>query len=298
MTVKPTPNSLSRLETIAGLDELAGRYDALLCDVWGVVHNGVQVYSQAVEALCEFKKNHGPVVLITNAPRPAALVERQLDGLNVPRDAYDAVVTSGDVTRSAVTARPGAKVLHIGPKRDLGFYDGLGIALVTGDEEAELISCTGLFDDTTESPADYRQRFAGFAARGLTLVCANPDIVVERGDQLIWCAGALGQLYEELGGTTVLAGKPTSPIYDAAMIALGLKKLGTPDKATVLTVGDGLYTDIKGAFDYGLDALFVTGGIHAADFGPVDNPDPAIVAKRLRQDGLEAVAIIARLKWA
>ncbi len=297
MTVKPTPESLNHLEMINGLGELAGRYDALLCDVWGVVHNGVQVFSQAVEALCAFRKGHGPVVLITNAPRPAALVERQLDGLNMPREAYDAVVTSGDVTRFAVAARPGVKVLHIGPARDLGFYDGLGIALVDHDEEAELISCTGLFDDTSESPADYRQRFAGLAARGLTLICANPDIVVERGDRLIWCAGALARLYAELGGATVLAGKPFSPIYDVAMKALGLKKLGAPDKAAVLTIGDGLYTDIKGARDYVLDALFVTGGIHAADFGPADDPDPAIVAKRLRQDGLAAVAIIARLKW-
>lgn len=298
MTVKPTSKSQKHLEMIDGLGEIAGRYGALLCDVWGVVHNGVQVFSPAVEALCAFRKDHGPVVLITNAPRPAALVERQLDGLNMPREAYDAVVTSGDVTRFAVAAKPGAKVLHIGPERDLGFYDGLGIVLVDRDEEAELISCTGFFDDTTQSPADYRQRFAGLAARGLTLICANPDIVVERGDQLIWCAGALGRLYEELGGETVLAGKPFSPIYDAAMKALGLKKLGTADKAAVLTIGDGLYTDIRGACDYGLDALFVTGGIHAADFGPVDDPDPAIVAKRLRQDALAAVAIIPRLKWA
>jgi len=280
------------IRRISGLGDLAGRYGALLCDVWGVVHNGVHAFRDATDALCAFRKDHGPVVLITNAPRPAALVHDQLDGLNVPRAAYDAVVTSGDVTRAALADRPGAKVLHIGPERDLGFYDGLDIALVHRDEEAELISCTGLFDDTSESPDDYRLRFAGLAARGLTLVCANPDIVVERGDQLIWCGGALARLYAELGGKIVLAGKPFSPIYDAA-----LKALGKPDKGSILTIGDGLYTDIKGACDYGLDALFVTGGIHAADFGPADDPDPKIVAKRLQQDGLAAVAIIARLKW-
>jgi HAD superfamily hydrolase (TIGR01459 family) len=293
MTVKPAAKSQNHLDMIDGLGDLAGRYGALLCDVWGVVHNGLHAFSDAVEALCAFRESQGPVVLITNAPRPAALVELQLDKLNVPRAAYDAVVTSGDVTRSAVAVRPGAKVLHIGPGRDLGFYDGLGIALVDKDEDAELISCTGLFDDTSESPEDYRLRFAGLAARDLTLVCANPDIVVERGDQLIWCGGALARLYAELGGRTVLAGKPFSPIYDAAM-----KALGAPDKASVLTIGDGLYTDIRGACDYGLDALFVTGGIHAADFGPVDDPDPAVVAKRLSQDGLAAVALIPKLKWA
>ncbi|HSG95635.1 MAG TPA: TIGR01459 family HAD-type hydrolase [Afifellaceae bacterium] len=279
------------MRQIGGLGDLAGSYDALLCDVWGVVHNGVHAFPEALEALCTFRQTHGPVVLITNAPRPADLVERQLDKLAVPHEAYDAVVTSGDVTRSAVAARPGAKVLHIGPERDLGFYSGIDVELVDNDEEAELISCTGLFDDTSESPEDYRLRFAGLAARELTLVCANPDIVVERGDRLIWCGGALARLYAELGGRTVLAGKPFAPIYDAAMIALG-----EPDKSSVLTIGDGLYTDIKGACNYGLDALFVTGGVHAADFGPVGDPDPAIVAARLNHDGLAAVAIIPKLK--
>ena len=293
MTARFPAGAEHQIKQIGGLGDLADSYGALLCDVWGVVHNGVRAYSDAVEALCAFRESHGPVVLITNAPRPAALVELQLDELNVPHAAYDAVVTSGDVTRSAVAARPGAKVLHIGPQRDLGFYDGLDIELVDHDEEAELVSCTGLFDDTSESPEDYRLRFAGLAARDLTLVCANPDIVVERGDQMIWCGGALARLYGELGGRTVLAGKPFSPIYDAA-----LEAIGEPDKASVLTIGDGLYTDIKGACNYGLDALFVTGSIHAADFGPVDDPDPAVVAKRLRQDGLAAVAIIPKLKWA
>ena len=293
MTQRSPAGAIRTIRQISGLADVAGRYGALLCDVWGVIHNGVHTFPDALEALCAFRKDHGPVVLITNEPRPAALVERQLDGLNLPRAAYDAVVTSGDVTRSAIAARPGAKVLHIGPERDLGFYDGLDIELIDDDDEAELISCTGLFDDTSESPEDYRQRFAELAARNLTLVCANPDIIVERGDEMIWCGGALARLYAELGGKTVLAGKPFSPIYDAA-----LKAIGEPDTASVLTIGDGLYTDIKGACDYGLDALFVTGGIHAADFGPVDAPDPAVIARRLRQDGLAAVAIIPKLKWA
>ncbi len=293
MAVKPAPKSANHQTMIDGLGDLADRYGALLCDVWGVVHNGVHAYSDAVAALRTFRNSHGPVVLITNAPRPAALVERQLDSLDVPRAAYDAVVTSGDVTRAAVADRPGAKVLHIGPERDLGFYEGLDIELVDRDDEAELISCTGLFDDTSETPEDYRRHFSELADRGLTMVCANPDIVVERGDRLIWCGGALARLYEELGGKTVLAGKPFSPIYDAAF-----KAMGEPDKAAVLAIGDGLYTDIRGACDYGLDTLFITGGIHAADFGPVDNPDPAVVARRLRADALAAVAIITRLKWA
>lgn len=277
---------------IGGLEEIAARYDGLLCDVWGVVHNGVSAFAPAVDALRRFRAARGPVLLVTNAPRPARLIRAQLTEFGVGEDAYDDVLTSGDVTRAAIAARPGARVFHLGPERDLPFYDGLDIALV-GEAEAELVSCTGLFDDTHEMPEDYAAMLARLAARGLTMACANPDIVVERGETLVYCAGALAQRYAALGGETIIVGKPHAPIYEAARA-----RLAERGARKILAVGDGLPTDIRGAHDAGLDALFVTGGIHEADFGPAGAPDPARVTARLRAEGLAAVAFMPALRWA
>lgn len=276
---------------VNGLKDLTGAYDALLCDVWGVLHNGVASFTESVEAIRRFRKECGPVVLVTNAPRPNRPIREQLRGLKVTDDCYDAIVTSGDVTRAAISARPGVKVLHIGADRDLSFYTGLDAHLVD-EADAELISCTGLVDDITETPESYRAQFERLAARGLTMVCANPDLVVDRGHKLVYCAGALARLYDELGGKVVLAGKPHAPIYDAA------RKLARELGATkMLAVGDGLPTDIRGACDNDIAVLFVTGGIHAADFGPPDAPDGERVAARLRAEGLKAVAYIPALVW-
>ena len=279
------------MRRVAGLQELAGEYDSLLCDVWGVLHNGVAVFPAAVDALLRFRSTAGPVVLITNAPRPHPSVRQQLRELGVPDDAYDGLVTSGDVTRELIAMRPGIRVLHIGPDRTLSFYEGLDVVLVSEDD-AELVSCTGLFDDQRETPEDYRARFGPLVARRLPMVCANPDIVVEYGNRLIYCAGALAQLYAELGGEAVLVGKPHAPIYVAAKAALAARGGVRP-----LAVGDGLPTDIRGAVDNGVPALFVTGGIHAADFGPVGAPDGTRVATRLAAEGLTAAAYIPTLRW-
>jgi HAD superfamily hydrolase (TIGR01459 family) len=279
------------MRRVAGLKDLAGDYDALLCDVWGVLHNGVAASAPAVEALQRFRGEVGPVVLLTNAPRPHGPIREQLRALSVPDDAYDAIVTSGDVTRAVIAEKPGVKVLHLGADRDLSFYEGLDLTMV-GEAEAELISCTGLFDDTVETPEDYRALFERLIARGLVMVCANPDLVVERGDTLIYCAGALARFYQELGGRAVLVGKPHAPIYKAAREILA--ELGG---ARLLAIGDGLPTDIRGACDNGLDVLFVTGGIHAADFGPTQMPDPERVAARLSAEGLSAVAFLPSLAW-
>ena len=277
---------------IDGLSGIAGGYRALLCDVWGVVHNGVRAFPATLEALARYRaETGGSVILVTNAPRPAAAVARQLAGLSVPDDAYDSIVTSGDVTRAAVAANAGARVYHLGPERDLGFYEGLDVILVPADE-AELISCTGLFDDDVEGPDDYRDMLAGFAEKRLPMVCANPDVVVERGERLVYCAGALAQLYEELGGSVLLSGKPHPPIYDAAMEHAGLD-----DRGQVLAVGDGLYTDIRGACDAGIDVLFISGGIHSEDFGPVLDPDPARIQARLDAEGLSITAYMPVLTW-
>jgi HAD superfamily hydrolase (TIGR01459 family) len=274
------------------LQEFRGGYDALLCDVWGVLHNGVAAFAAADAALRRFRDDGGRVVLLTNAPRPWPSIREQLRGLGIGDAAYDAIVSSGDVTRALIAARPAARVLHIGPDRDLPFYEGLDIARV-GEEEADLVSCTGLYDDTTETPQDYRPLLRRLAERGLELICANPDIVVERGGVLVYCAGAIADLYKELGGRAVLAGKPHRPIYDAARAKLA--ELGA---RRTLAIGDGLPTDIRGACENGLDALFVTGGIHAADFGPLSEPDGERVAARLQQEGVSAVAYMPALTWA
>ncbi|MBA3517958.1 MAG: TIGR01459 family HAD-type hydrolase [Rhizobiales bacterium] len=279
------------MRRIWGLSELAASFDAVLCDVWGVLHNGLAAFPGAVEALQRFRSGGGRVVLVTNAPRPAAPIRAQLRSLGVPDDAYDALVTSGDVTRAVIAERPGAKLLHIGADRDLPFYEGLDVTLVP-EADAELVSCTGLFDDEAETPGDYRALLERLAARRLTMVCANPDLVVERGDRLLYCAGALARLYEELGGEAVLVGKPHAPIYRAARRLVA--ELGG---ATILAIGDGLPTDIRGACDNGLDVLFVTGGIHSADFGPTDDPDGARVEARLSAERLSAVAFLPTLVW-
>ena len=279
------------MRRIEGLKELAGAYDSLLCDVWGVLHNGLAAYPAAVDALLRFRETAGPVALITNAPRPAPPIREQLRGLGVPDGAYDVLVTSGDVTRMAIAERPGVRLLPLGPDRDRSFFEGLDI-VIASEEDAELIACTGLVDDTSETPDDYRSLFERLIARGLDMVCANPDIVVERGDKLVYCAGALARLYAEMGGEAVLVGKPHAPIYDAAK-----RELAGKGGTRILAVGDGLPTDIRGAVENRIPALFITGGIHAADFGPHDAPDEARVAARLSAEGLEAVAYLPALAW-
>jgi len=279
------------MRRVAGLAELAGGYTALICDVWGVLHNGVTAFPGAVDALQRFRQGGGRVLLLTNAPRPSGPIREQLRLLSVPDDAYDAIVTSGDVTRAVLAERPGAKVFHLGPDRDLSFYEGLDMSFV-GPDDADLVSCTGLFDDMTETPESYRGLLERLAARRLGLVCANPDLVVERGGHLVYCAGALAELYSELGGQATLVGKPHAPIYAAARARLS--ELGAE---RILAIGDGLPTDIAGACRNGIDVLFVTAGIHAADFGPVDDPDPERVGARLAAEGLSAVGFMPHLTW-
>ena len=279
------------MRRVGGLCELAGDFDALLCDVWGVLHNGIGAFPGAIDALTRFRREAGPVLLITNAPRPSGPIRRQLKTLGVPDDAYDDIVTSGDVTRDVIAAHPGVKLFHLGTDRDASFYDGLDIVIVP-EEEAEMVSCTGLLNDEVETPKDYRALFERLVARKLTFVCANPDLVVERGDRLVYCAGALAGLYEELGGKAILVGKPHRPIYDAAKRRLVERGIEKP-----LAIGDGLSTDIRGAVDNDLPVLFVTGGIHAADFGPHSEPDPERVAARLQAEGLAAIAFLPALVW-
>lgn len=247
---------------IEGLSEIAGDYRGLLCDVWGVLHNGVKAHAAAVDALCRFREGGGRVVLITNAPRPARQVREQLHRLGATEAAYDAIVTSGDVTRNLLAERVGAAMYHLGPERDRAVFEGLDLTLER-PERAEFVLLTGLFDDDVETPEDYRDLLVELRARDLEAICANPDIVVERGDRRVYCAGALAQSYEALGGTVVYSGKPYPPIYETALTLFADMSAEPVPKRKILAIGDSISTDLKGAAAFGLDMLFITSGIHA-----------------------------------
>ncbi len=283
-------------QPIAGLSDLAQRYDVLLCDVWGVIHNGRESFPAACAALARFRAEVGPVILISNSPRPHDPVIEQLDGLKVQREAYTELVTSGDATRLLLADRAPGPAWKIGPDRDDPLYEGLGVDFADL-AEARFISVTGPYDDENDEPADYRDRFIAAVARDLELICANPDIVVQRGDKLIYCGGALAQLYESLGGRVTMAGKPYPAIYELSL-AQAAKALGRAvDPTRVLCIGDGLPTDVRGANARGLDVLFVASGIHGAETIGPDGLNAAAVADLLRQDGLSATWAIADLVW-
>lgn len=281
---------------LKGIGGLVGAYDAILSDVWGVIHNGVEAFIPACDALCRARTGGARVVLVSNAPRPAAAVQAQLDVLGVPRAAYDGIVTSGDVTRATLEGQPGLKVFHLGPDRDRPVFEGLDLDLVAAPE-AELILNTGLFDDTAETPDDYRALLERFRTRGLRMICANPDIVVERGTELVWCAGALAELYETLGGEVVWAGKPHGPIYEVAFRMLESLSGGAVDKRRVIVIGDSVRTDLAGAARAGLDAVFIAEGIHGAEAGRGAELDEQILETMFREAGLTPRAALPRLAW-
>lgn len=284
----PTP-----LRQIASLDTIAPRYRGLVCDVWGVLHNGESAFPEAAAALASARDRGLVVVLVTNSPRRAQDVVRQLAAFGVPSDAWDDLVSSGEVTRELIREGP-RRIFHLGPDRDLAIYDDLDVELCE-EREADAVVCTGLFDDDIETPDDYAEMLARFRARNLPFVCANPDIVVERGERLIWCAGALARDYGQLGGRTLIAGKPHRPIYEAAMKALEARAGSAVAPGEVLAIGDGVMTDVKGAADFGLDVLYVSGGIHARDYGAAHEPDEERLAAFLDRHGYAPVAFMPRL---
>jgi len=276
---------------------LAHDYDVLLCDVWGVVHNGIAAFAPACEALRRFRAGGGTVILITNAPRPGASVQRILDRFGVPHDAYDAIMTSGDVTRGIVESRLGERVFHLGPQRDLPIFAGLDVTLAPPDT-ADYVVCSGLFDDATETPENYRELLAAMRARSLFMVCANPDIVVERGDTLLYCAGALADAYVELGGEALYCGKPHAPIYEVALGKAAACRGGeVPPRSRVLAIGDSIRTDLQGAASFGVDCLFVTSGIHAEEFGGREAPDLSGVNAMFAAAGVAPKALTRKLEW-
>ena len=293
---RPYPPRMPAPQALARLADVADRYDAVLCDVWGVIHDGVARFPDACAALAAYGRAHGPVVLISNSPRPAPGVIAQLRELGVADDAWSGVATSGDATRAALAERAPGPVLAIGPARDGPLYDGLGLAFAAAPEAAAFLCCTGLVDDEVETAEDYRGLLARAASRDLLLVCANPDRVVHRGARLIPCAGALADLYAALGGRVLMAGKPHAPIY-ALALAQAERARGAPlDRARVLCIGDGLQTDAAGAAAQGLDLLFVAAGIHGAQaLDAAGALDAAAVEAMLATAGLHARYALPRL---
>jgi HAD superfamily hydrolase (TIGR01459 family) len=275
---------------------LAPSYDVVLSDVWGVVHNGVAALPEAGEALARFRRSGGTVVLISNAPRPGQNVVHLLDEFGVVREAYDGIVTSGDVTTHVIAGRPGQTVFHLGPERDRPMYAKLDVRFAPV-ESADYVVCSGLFNDETETAEDYRALLDRMRARRLFMVCANPDIVVERGDRLVACAGAIADLYRDMGGEVLYAGKPYRPIYDQALAA-GDAVRGAPTAlARVLAIGDSVRTDVTGAASLGVDCLFLAAGIHAEELGGRDDPDPAVLGQIFAGAGVAPKAVMRRLTW-
>jgi HAD superfamily hydrolase (TIGR01459 family) len=275
---------------------LAPGYDVLLCDVWGVVHNGVVAFPHACDALMRARARGASVVFITNAPRPSEVVARQLDKLHVPRETYDAIVSSGDVTRSVVQARPGQSLFHLGPERDHEIFTGLNVHFAPL-ESADYVVCSGLDDDDNDTPEDYRGRLATMLKRRLFMVCGNPDVVVERGSRLVYCAGSIADLYATMGGEVLYAGKPYRPIYDMALAKAQAASGRKVAPARVLAIGDSVRTDLKGARTIGVDFLFVTSGIHAEELGGRERPDSNALSGVFAAAGEMPKAVMRQFTW-
>ena len=286
---------------ITSISEISESYDALFCDLWGCVHDGLTPFAEAVAALKAFRAKGGTVMMVTNAPRPHAPVRRQLERLGVPSDAYDGIATSGDSARAAMLrGAVGGKVYFIGQSHDQDFFTPLELIenpVVISQvalEQAEGIVCCGPFDPLAD-PDEMWARFLQAKARGLKLLCANPDIVVDRGETREWCAGALAKLYTEMGGESLYFGKPHPPIYDLARRRLEALGKDIPD-SRILCVGDGILTDIDGAMGEDLDSLFITGGLAAQETQTTDQPDPAALTAYLTKEMRQPTYCIGKLR--
>ena len=280
------------MQMIESLDALGDRYDALICDVWGVIHNGVRIYPGAATALQRARRRGALVLLVSNVPKPNGPIPGQLDRIGFPRDAWDAIITSGDAIRAELAKRAPGPMYKIGPPHDHALWDGLGLEF-TDIDSARFIGISGLNRDGVETPADYAGVLAGARARDLDLLCANPDIVVRVGDDLIWCAGAVAREYEALGGRVIMAGKPYPPIYQLAFD--DIPRRGVLDKARMLAIGDGIITDVKGANSEGLDCLFIASGMHAEALKSAGQLDIAKVEAALSLEGVHAKYVMAEL---
>jgi HAD superfamily hydrolase (TIGR01459 family) len=280
-------------QALASLDAVSGRYDALLCDLWGVVHDGVHVFGGAVAALQRFRAGGGRVVLLSNVPKPHTSIPSQLTRLGVPEDCWDSIVTSGDATRAVLAERAPGPVYLLGTDGDAAIWAGLPLEF-TGLDDATFVLTTGLTDFFHGRPEDHADELHRARARDLELVCANPDVVVRHGGALYHCAGALARDYEALGGRVLMPGKPNAPIYALALAEVQ-RLAGDVERARVLVIGDGPTTDVRGANREGLDALFVAGGIHSDDLTGARGFDLTAVAETLTRAGVSARFVMPTL---
>jgi HAD superfamily hydrolase (TIGR01459 family) len=286
MSRRPPP-----IEIVPSIAPLAAATSVWLVDIWGVIHDGVRPFLPACEACRKFRERGGLVMLVSNSPRPRDGVAAQLDRIGVPRSSYDGIVSSGDLARSVVEGYAGRRIFHIGPERDLGVFAGIAVERV-GADLADVVVCTGLYDDERETPDDYAGTLAACAARKVPMICANPDLTVERGGRLIYCAGALAQAYERLGGKVTYAGKPHLPIYDLVFATLEGLRPGSSDRARMLAIGDGILTDLAGAEAAGVRSVFIASGVHTRD-----GLDATMLEGLFPPGAALPVAAMTRLVW-
>lgn len=278
---------------IQTLGDVTRDYDVVLSDVWGVLHNGVDVFPDAARALARARADGATVVLVTNSPRPRQGVIDQLRALGVSDDAYDRIVTSGDVTRVLIAQGP-KKVFLLGPERDLPLFDGIDVQIMAAPEAADCVVCTGFFDDETETPEDYGDMLREFRSRHVPMICANPDLVVERGHRIIPCAGAMAAFYSQMGGETRIAGKPHAPIYQAALEEARDVR-GDFDRGRVMAIGDGMPTDVRGALSAGFDLLYISDGIHVGEYALHGATDEVLLKAWLEREQAPALWWMPRL---
>lgn len=292
----PTQTSSSPIPILTSLQPLIATRSALLVDIWGVMHNGVRPYLSAAEACASFRKKGGTVLLLSNSPRPTPSVLQQLDRIGVPSSAFDSVLTSGDAALLLIekSAEEGRKLSHIGPERDLGLFSQIPQQLVPL-REAQTVVCSGLFDDETEGPENYTEILLELSSRHVPMICANPDITVERGGRIIYCAGAIAQAYEALGGVVDYVGKPYRPIYKLAFERLSkLRNIKQISPSDVLAIGDGVGTDIEGAHVAGIDAVFIASGLHT---DAIRGLHEELLEKLFSKSRCRPIAAMHELKW-
>ena len=274
------------------MKNLSADYPVWLCDIWGVVHNGLTCYETAAHALSQHRKQGGIVILVTNAPRTSRGVIQQLNHIGVPPQSYDRVVTSGDVTQTLVIEHAKGKVYHLGPARDLSIFEDQAVERVSL-QEAHAVLCTGLAHDDMETPDDYADALARMNELKLPMICANPDKMVRKGSRLLYCAGALAEKYAEIGGRVLMAGKPYEPIYNLALHKAGAIAGREFERSKVLAIGDGPETDIKGAADNGFDVVLIADGVTDAS----DGLDATLERVRAIVPHAKIVKILHHLVW-
>lgn len=288
-----TQSLCAPIPVIDSIAPLAGRADAWLLDIWGVLHNGVRPFPPAVAACERFRAEGGRIVLLSNSPRPRDRVAAQLDGIGVSRQAYDGIISSGDATRLLMARTPGAAAYHLGPDRDRPIFEGIDVVL-TAPDLADIVVCTGLFDDERETPEDYRGLLAGLAARRVTMICANPDLKVDRGGRMIWCAGGVAAAYEAMGGEVAYAGKPYPQVYEMAIGTIAGWMGRSPARERLLAIGDGVATDILGAARAGIASVYIASGVHVAAGEAIDQ---ILLDRLFPASASRPVAAMSGLRW-